>query len=105
MFHVDDGGDDLPTGALRARLPSRRGREYPAIFPQYGLGCHGTRPARTEEPGDGRQEVKNQHSQIAHGTIVTSERNPKNAKELRIRHAQAYDAVLLAILRFRRLLR
>ena len=25
LFHVDDGGDDLPTGALRARLPPHRG--------------------------------------------------------------------------------
>ena len=54
---------------------------------QNGLGHHRTCPARTGEPGDGRQEVKNQDGQVAHGTIVTSERNPRNTKELRI-HAR-----------------
>jgi putative transposase len=30
---------------------------------------------------------------VAHGTIITSERNPRNAKELRIRHAHAKDSL------------
>jgi len=37
-----------------------------------GLGHHGSRSARTREPGDGRQEVKKEDGQVAHGTIVTS---------------------------------
>jgi hypothetical protein len=34
--------------------------------------CHGTRPTRPDEPGDGRLEMKNQDGQVAHGTIVTA---------------------------------
>lgn len=44
--------------------------------------------ARTGEPDDGRQEVENQDGELAHGTIQTSQRNPRNAKNLGIRHAQ-----------------
>jgi hypothetical protein len=47
------------------------------LLDQYGLGHHGTRPARAGEPGNGRQDVKNQYGQVAHGTIVTSERKSK----------------------------
>src|SRR5258708_1743777 len=47
------------------------------LLDEYGLGHHGTRPAGTGEPGDGRQEVKDQHDQVAHCTIVTSWRNPR----------------------------
>jgi hypothetical protein len=57
------------------------------LLDEYGLGHHGTRPARIGESGDSRQEVENQGSQVAHGTIVTSERNRGNAKKLGIRHA------------------
>src|SRR5712692_6185325 len=57
------------------------------LLDEYGLGHYGTRPTRTGEPGDSRQEVDNEDSQVAHRTIVTSERNPGNAKKLGIRHA------------------
>ena len=52
--------------------------------------------ARTGEPGDGRQDAKNQDGQIAHGPIVTRLRNPRNATELGIRHAQAHEATKIA---------
>ena len=40
-----------------------------------------------------RQEVKDQHRQVAHGTIVTSERKPGTAKESRIRmHAAGWGS-------------
>jgi hypothetical protein len=64
------------------------------LLDEYGLGHHGTRPARTGEPGDSRQEADNQDSQVTHRTIVTSERNPGNAKELGIRHAQDQQLLL-----------
>jgi hypothetical protein len=35
--------------------------------------------------------MEKQDGQIAHGPIVTSWRNPRNAKEWGIRHAQAQD--------------
>jgi hypothetical protein len=59
------------------------------LLDQYGLGHHGTRPARTGEPGESRQDVEKQDGQVAHGTILTIWRNPGNAKEFGIRHAQA----------------
>ena len=36
------------------------------LLDEYGLGHHGTRPARTGEPGDSRQKVENQGNQVAH---------------------------------------
>ena len=42
------------------------------LLDEYGLGHHGTRPARSGEPGDSRQEVDNQDSQVAHRTIVAT---------------------------------
>jgi hypothetical protein len=39
---------------------------------------------------DNHKEVEKQDGQIAHGTILTSWRNPRNAKELGIRHSQAF---------------
>ena len=35
------------------------------------------RAARTCEPGKGRQEVENQDGQVAHGIMLTSQRNRK----------------------------
>src|SRR6516225_6502307 len=58
------------------------------LLDQDRLGHHATRPARTGEPGDSRQDVEKQDGQVAHGTIVTIWRNPRNANELGIRHAQ-----------------
>ena len=52
------------------------------LLDEYGLSHYGPHAARTGEPGDCRQEVENQSSQVAHGTIVISERNPGTAKEL-----------------------
>ena len=57
------------------------------LLDEQGLGHHGTRAARTGEPSDCRQEVEKEDDQLAHGTIVTSERNPGKANELGIRHA------------------
>jgi hypothetical protein len=53
------------------------------LLDKYGLGHHDTRPARTREPGDGRQEVENQDGQVTHVAMLTSERNPRNAKGIR----------------------
>src|SRR5712692_3565635 len=93
----DDGGTDQPARAHEQRThagdhpisETEVGGTSPGaieneqlLLDEYGLGHHGTRPARTGEPGDGRQEVKNQDDQVAHSTIVTSWRNPRNAKEL-----------------------
>ena len=58
------------------------------LLDEHGLGHDGTRAARPGEPGEGRQQMQKQDGQVAHGTIVTSSRNPRNAKELGIRHAQ-----------------
>jgi hypothetical protein len=52
------------------------------LLNENGLGHHGTGPAGTGEPGDSRQQMENQDGQIAHGPIVPSWRNPRNAKEL-----------------------
>ena len=39
---------------------------------QDGLGHHGTHPAGPGEPGDGRQDVKNQDNYVAHVVIVNN---------------------------------
>ena len=105
----DDGGSDQPARAHEQRThagdhPIREaevGGTSPGaienqqlLLDEYGLGRHGTRLARTGEPGDSRQKMENQGNQVAHGTIVTSERNPGNAKELGIRHAQDLQLLL-----------
>jgi hypothetical protein len=59
---------------------------YAVAVGEYGLGHHSTHPARTGEPDDVRHEVENQDGQIARGAIKLAK--SKNAKELRIRHAQ-----------------
>jgi hypothetical protein len=48
-------------------------------------------PASGERPDDSGHQVENHDDQIADGTIVTSERNPRNAKGLGIRHAQVVE--------------
>jgi len=53
------------------------------LLDEYGLGHHGTRPARTREPGKGRQEVENQDGQVAHGIMLTSQRNRKKCEQIR----------------------
>jgi hypothetical protein len=92
----DDGGTDQPARAHeeRARTSDHAiseaevGGTSPGaienqqlLLDQYGLGHHGTRPARTGEPGESRQDVEKQDGQVAHGTILTIWRNPGNAKE------------------------
>ena len=52
------------------------------LLDEYGLGHHGTRPARTCEPGKGRQEVENQDGQVAHGIMLTSQRNRKKCEQI-----------------------
>ena len=71
------------------------GRPFPGaienqqlLLDEHGFGHHGTRAAGTGEPGDGRQQMEKQDGQIAHGTILTRSRNPRNAQEFGIRHAQ-----------------
>jgi hypothetical protein len=62
------------------------------LLDEYGLGHHGTRPAWTGEPGNGRQEVENQDGQVAHGTMLKQASEiDRNAKELGIRHAQDHE--------------
>jgi hypothetical protein len=93
----DDGGTDQPARAHEQRA---HGGDHPIseaevggsspgaienqqlLLDEYGFGHHGPHAARTGEPGDRRQEVENQGSQVAHCPIVTSERNPGNAEEL-----------------------
>jgi hypothetical protein len=100
----DDGGTDQPARAdeQRAHAGDHAISEVEVggtsagaienqqlVFDQDGLGHHRTRAARTREPGDGRQRMEKQDDQVAHATIVTSSRNPRNAKELGIRQAHA----------------
>jgi hypothetical protein len=52
------------------------------LLDEYGFRHHGPHAAQTGKTGDRRQKVENQGNQVAHGPIVTSERNPGNAEEL-----------------------
>jgi hypothetical protein len=82
------------TRSARRKLRERR-RERLSInsccLTRTDSATHGTRPARTGEPSDSRQDVEKQDGQVAHGTIVTIWRNPRNANELGTRHAQDSD--------------
>jgi hypothetical protein len=130
LFHVDDGRDDLPCGALGAglirRLEENSRRYFRVVSTRWrrrsvegfrttatrtrrlgrmnsvhrpattrsergrfgerrrerlrinsccltrtDFGPHGTRPARTGEPGDDRHDGENQDGQVTHGTILT----------------------------------
>jgi hypothetical protein len=63
------------------------------LLDEYGLSHDGTCAARPDEPDEGRHEVQRQDGQVAHDTMLTSERNPRNAREFGIRHAQDLGAV------------
>src|SRR2546427_121655 len=64
------------------------GRTFPGaiedqqlLLHEQGFGYDSTHAAWTGESGDGRQQVEKQHGQIAHGTILTSSRNPRNVEQ------------------------
>jgi hypothetical protein len=52
------------------------------VLDEYGFGNHRTRAAGTGQSGDRRQQMEQEHGEIAHRTIVSRSRNPK--KRLRI---------------------
>jgi hypothetical protein len=59
------------------------------LLDEHGFGHDGTRAARTGESGDRRQQMQKQDGQIARAMILARSRNPRNAHEFGIRHAQA----------------
>src|SRR5712692_8261926 len=79
----DDGGTDQPARAYEQRThagdhpsseadvggtsPGAIGNQQ-LLLDEYGLGYDGARSAGTGKPGDSRQEVENQGSQVAHST-------------------------------------
>ena len=56
-------------------------RSDSAVSDEHGFGHHGTRAAGTGKSGERRQQMQKKDGQIAHGTILTRSRNPKNAHE------------------------
>jgi len=85
----DDGGTDQPARAHEQRTDAgdhpiseaevRRASpgaiENQQLLPdEYGLGHHGTHPARTGESDQSRKQMQKQDGQVAHNTIL----NDKN---------------------------
>ena len=60
---------------------------------EHGFGDHRSGAAGTSESGNGHQQMQKQDGQITHRTILTTSRNPGNAPDLAIRHAQVRAAV------------
>ena len=64
-FHVDDSGDDLLTGSLRARLRPHRRREQPAIFPPDQRSMEAQERGGFQDDG-GTDQPARAHEQRAH---------------------------------------
>jgi hypothetical protein len=67
------------------------------LLDENGLGHHGSGAARAVEPGDRRQQMEKQDGQIAHGPILTSRRNPRNARTFGIRQQQTFSACAVSL--------
>src|SRR5712691_2006665 len=86
------------------------GRTFPGaiedeqlLLDEHGFSRDSTHAAGTGESGDGRQQMEKQDAQIAHGTTLTSSRNPRNVEQsinspwtgVLLMHTWSLDAVTI----------
>src|SRR6266852_6108217 len=71
-------GDHAIGGAEVGRTFPGAIEDQQLLLDENGFGYDSTHAAGTGESGDGRQQMEKQDGQIAHGTILTSSRNPRN---------------------------